>query len=114
MTALFSFAVNALFAVIAWLWARIADALGFVWSMVVAAIQEVVSGVYALLEPYLGTYLQPAIDAVPWATVWGYCIDVAWILPLREWMVVVLATYAASASIRLVRFVIGWIPTIEG
>jgi hypothetical protein len=114
MSAALSYIASALYAVLDWLWQRIAAAIGYVFDLIIAAFSAALEFAYTMLEPLVGEHLQTAVDAVPWAAVWGMCEDVAWILPVREVVVVIVITLTASASIRVVRFVIGWIPTIEG
>ena len=53
-------------------------------------------------------------DSLQWSVIQTYLTDIRWILPLDEALVIATVTYALCAVIRLIRFIIGFVPTIEG
>lgn len=53
--------------------------------------------------------VKPAIE-----TILDLVADFAWILPIYEVTAILTTAYAAKLLIRLVRHIIGWVPTIEG
>ena len=63
---------------------------------------------------------QMGIDIDPQAVIDGlsdvgdFVDDIDWIFPVYEMVGIMAAGLGAAAGVRLVRYIIGWIPTVEG
>lgn len=104
---------GALAAAVDWLFASLSDALLVVWTYVVAMFVDGWDALRETLQPWISQHF-PQFDAIPWSQISGFLGDVGWIIPTREVVVIVVGALVASASIRLVRWAIGLIPTING
>ena len=62
----------------------------------------------------LGFDIDPSKATDTAKTIFEYCKQINWIIPIGTMAQIFFAGLAVRLGIRLVRFIIGWIPTIEG
>lgn len=67
--------------------------------------------IWTLAPEGLADYLTNLVDL---ATMAAVVEQVTWFLPFWQCMKIYLGAIALVAAVRLVRYVIGWIPTVEG
>ena len=99
---------------LAWMVAFIYGTLAAIWGLVLDGVLAVFTAVMSKLGAYAPEWAGQLTGYLPWSTLQAYWADVCWILPVRQLLVIVFAALSTSAGIRLTRWLIGLIPTIEG
>lgn len=94
-------------AIAAWVWDVVSQWLLGAWSFVIDWIVWVWSWMADVGRSTLPDGLLQQMDAIPWSQFADYWNDVAWILPLREVLLIIAATVLLSANIRLIRWFLG-------
>lgn len=109
----------------AWLFDALADLVSAVWSAFISVLQSLwVFGrdglvyLYHQLVPWVEATLPAGLldrwESIPWDDLTAYGSDVAWILPINEVLVIISVTFTAAIAIRVVRYLIGFIPGVDG
>ena len=92
-------------------WDAFVCALIAVWDAVLQAVAALFSELWAWAQSMIPAGWFDVVD-LDMATVGGYFSDVSWILPVREVFTLVAATYAIVITLRVVRWALGFVPTI--
>lgn len=89
------------------LWGTLLDFFEWVKQLVTETLPNIV---FAMLPDGAAEYLQD-IDL---QALYNITEPITWWIPIWTLITIYLAAYGLAGGIRLVRFIIGWIPTIEG
>jgi hypothetical protein len=90
------------------------ESIGKAWLWLKGILLELWSEVLPYIMNALPEGARERIEGIPWAEVVSAWSDVAWIIPLEESLAIISATFTVVGVIRLIRHIIGWVPTIEG
>lgn len=95
----------------------VAYVLGIVWDAIAPLLGYVVSlftAMHVWAYSQLPQSWRDTIEGIPWASIVGYYEDVAWILPITEVLAIIFVVFNVTAYMRLIRWVLGLIPTVGG
>ena len=62
----------------------------------------------------LPSELVSSFDAIPWASMSPYLDAVTWLFPIDSMLGIAFAAYATAGALRLIRWVLAFVPTIGG
>lgn len=89
------------------------DSVVYMWNVFWLAVQDSISNfaswAFGLLPPEVAGFFDLAANPA-----WGYLADVSAIVPVYGWIALAGSVYGVCGGIRLVRWIIGFVPTIEG
>lgn len=88
-------------------WRFIKDLIQWIQDLITV---HLVNAVWHMLPPELADYLND-IDLSALA---GIVEPVTWFIPIWAILVIYFSAYSMAAAIRITRFVIGFVPTVEG
>ncbi len=88
-------------------WSLVLDFMDWVIQLITVRLPQ---AIWLMMPTGLAEYLQ-SFDLTPLQDIVG---PVTWFFPIWTIMILYATAYSFAATIRLVRFIIGFIPTIDG